>query len=157
MTQPLPGVVGEFKETGRMARALSLEPADIEQTGLPVEAIDNGLTVMIAPVGSLAAVQRIMVDNRALESIARESGAVTVMAFTTETVQPESTAHCRVYAPGAGVGEDPATGSANGPLGFYLVRHRLVENAPVIKIRSEQGFEMKRPSILNIEVSTDPE
>lgn len=157
MTQPLPKVVMEFKDKARLARALSLEQSDIDSTRLPVEAIDNGITVLIAPVASLAAVQRIKIDAGAIEDICLEAGAVTLMAFTTETLKPESSAHCRVYAPGAGVGEDPATGSANGPLGFYLVRHRLVEPADVNRIVSEQGFEMNRPSILNIEVTTDPD
>jgi trans-2,3-dihydro-3-hydroxyanthranilate isomerase len=157
MKQPIPKVIGGFDDLERLAKALSLESTDIASTGLPVEAINNGIAVLIVPVGSLAAVEKIKIDSGAIASVARETGVVTVMAFTTETVQPESTAHCRVYAPGAGVGEDPATGSANGPLGFYMVRHRLVELAPVNNIISEQGFEMNRPSILHIEVASDPE
>jgi trans-2,3-dihydro-3-hydroxyanthranilate isomerase len=51
--------------------------------------------------------------------------------------------------------EDAATGSANGPLGFYLVRHGLVDTAPVTRIISEQGYEMRRPSHLHIEVDFD--
>jgi trans-2,3-dihydro-3-hydroxyanthranilate isomerase len=157
MTQPLPKVVGRLDDVERLAMALSLESSDIISTGLPVEAIDNGIGVLVVPVGSLAAVQRIKIDGRAIESIAREAGTVTVLAFTTETAKAESTAHCRVFAPGAGVGEDPATGSANGPLGFYMVRHRLVEPAQLNRIISEQGFEMNRPSILHIEVANDPQ
>jgi trans-2,3-dihydro-3-hydroxyanthranilate isomerase len=60
-----------------------------------------------------------------------------------------------VFAPAAGVGEDAATGSANGPLGAYLVRHKLVPVQATTKIVSEQGFEMKRPSILHIDVDVD--
>jgi trans-2,3-dihydro-3-hydroxyanthranilate isomerase len=157
MTQPLPRIEGEFKDTRRLAKALSLDVSDIERTGLPAEAINNGITVLIVPVASLDAIRKIKIDTGAIESINSETGAVTVMAFTTETLRQESSAHCRVYAPGAGVGEDPATGSANGPLGFYLVRHRLVQPAPVNRIISEQGFEMKRPSILHIEVTGGPE
>lgn len=157
MTQPLPKVVGRLDDVERVAKALSLESSDIISTGLPVEAIDNGIAVLVVPVGSLAAVQRIKIDGRAIESIACEAGTVTVLAFTTETAKAESTAHCRVFAPGAGVGEDPATGSANGPLGFYMVRHRLVEPAQLNRIISEQGFEMNRPSILHIEVANDPQ
>jgi trans-2,3-dihydro-3-hydroxyanthranilate isomerase len=60
-----------------------------------------------------------------------------------------------VFAPAAGVGEDAATGSANGPLGFYLVRHNLVTVEATTKIVSEQGFEMKRPSLLYIDVDVE--
>ncbi|HSE97531.1 MAG TPA: PhzF family phenazine biosynthesis protein [Blastocatellia bacterium] len=157
MTQPIPEVVGEFKDKERLARALSLDASDIESTGLPVEAINNGITVIIVPVGSLEAVRKIKIDSNALETITREAGAVTLLAFTTVTLRPESSAHCRVYAPGAGVGEDPATGSANGPLGFYLVRHGLINKGEVNNLISEQGFEMNRPSIIQIEITNDRE
>jgi trans-2,3-dihydro-3-hydroxyanthranilate isomerase len=157
MTQPLPVVRGTFADVGRLARALALDAADIEQSGLPVEAIYNGITTTIVPIKSLAAVERIKVDMGALESIGEELGAQTVLMFARETVLPTSTVHCRVFAPGAGVAEDPATGSANGPLGFYLVRHGLVKGEAAGRIVSEQGFEMKRPSLLHIEVEVDPQ
>jgi trans-2,3-dihydro-3-hydroxyanthranilate isomerase len=57
-----------------------------------------------------------------------------------------------MFAEGLGVSEDPATGSAQGPLGAYLVAHELVQAAPTTRIRVEQGFEIGRPSILDIEV-----
>ena len=94
---------------------------------------------------------------RALEDIVKESGAKTILLFTTETSEANSNAHCRVYAPGAGVLEDAATGSANGPLGFYMARHHLIEVKSLTKIISEQGYEMNRPSMLNIELDLDEE
>lgn len=155
MTQPLPVVRGEYSNTHALATALSLDAGHISDTGLPVETIFNGIAVMIVPVGSLAAVKGIKVDSGALEQISREVGASTVLVFTRETLSPASTAHCRVFAPAAGVAEDAATGSANGPLGFYLVRHKLVEAESTTRIVSEQGYEMKRPSLLYIDVSAD--
>jgi trans-2,3-dihydro-3-hydroxyanthranilate isomerase len=155
MTQPLPVVKGTLGDTAALAKALALEPADIESTGLPVEAIYNGITVMIVPVASLAAVKRIKPDTGALERISDQMGAQTVLVFTRETATESGTAHCRVFAPAAGVIEDAATGSANGPLGFYLVRHRVVEVEAVTRVLSEQGFEMHRPSLLHIEVDVD--
>jgi PhzF family phenazine biosynthesis protein len=53
------------------------------------------------------------------------------------------------------VSEDAATGSANGPLGFYLVRHKLVESKATTRIVSEQGYEMNRPSLLYIDVDVE--
>ncbi|HXG65838.1 MAG TPA: PhzF family phenazine biosynthesis protein [Blastocatellia bacterium] len=156
MTQPLPVVKTTFTDIERLARALALRVADIRQTELPVEAIYNGITVLIVPVTSLDAVQRVKVDTGALEAISREVGAETVLVFTRETLRPDSAAHCRVFAPAAGVIEDAATGSANGPFGFYLVRHKLVEAEKIARIISEQGFEMNRPSLLHIEITADP-
>ena len=67
--------------------------------------------------------------------------------FTTHTVEPGSTVHGRMY--GQEIAEDPATGSANGPLGAFLVRHGLSDG---VRIVSEQGFEMGRPSLLYVRV-----
>jgi trans-2,3-dihydro-3-hydroxyanthranilate isomerase len=127
----------------------------IEKTGLPVETIFNGIAVMIVPISGGAAMERIKVNAPALERISNEVGASTVLVFTRDTVLPTSTVHCRVFAPAAGVIEDAATGSANGPLGFYLFRHKLVEPNATIKIVSEQGFEMKRPSLLYIDLDVN--
>jgi trans-2,3-dihydro-3-hydroxyanthranilate isomerase len=56
-----------------------------------------------------------------------------------------------------GAPEDPATGSANGALGAYLVHHRAVEvTEPTTHIVSEQGAEINRPSILYIELALSP-
>ncbi|MFY9608166.1 MAG: PhzF family phenazine biosynthesis protein [Blastocatellia bacterium] len=156
MTQPLPVPKAAYSDIAMLARALSLEVSDIESTGLPVEPIYNGITTMIVPVATRAAVEQIKIDAGALERISLEAGVDTVLALTLETLMPSSTAHCRVFAPAEGILEDAATGSANGPLGFYLVRHKLVKAERITKIVSEQGYEMKRPSLLHIEVETDP-
>jgi trans-2,3-dihydro-3-hydroxyanthranilate isomerase len=157
MTQPLPVVKETISDHATLAAALGIEPAQIEGTGFPAEAIFNGITVVIIPVASLKAVSAIKPDMRAIDRIARRHGADTLMAVTRETINPSSTAHCRVFAPGAGVGEDAATGSANGPLGFYLFRHGLVGPGAdgEVHIVSEQGYEMNRPSTLYIDLSVD--
>jgi trans-2,3-dihydro-3-hydroxyanthranilate isomerase len=83
------------------------------------------------------------------------------MVFTFETERPESTVHVRMFAPLLGVPEDPATGSANGALGAYLVHHASTSSAlcrvipvsePTTRYLSEQGAEMNRPSTLYVEV-----
>ena len=79
------------------------------------------------------------------------------MVFTFETERAESTIHSRMFAPLLGVPEDPATGSANGALGAYLVHHRAVEvTEPTTYIVSEQGAEINRPSTLCIELALSP-
>jgi len=156
MTQPLPEVRGNYSNVDAVAAALSIERSSIEQTGLPIETIFNGLTVMIIPIATREAIGLIKPDVNTLDRISREVGAQTVLAFTRETILPTSSVHCRVFAPAAGVLEDAATGSANGPLGFYLVRHKVVDGSATIKIVSEQGFEMKRPSLLHIDVDVEP-
>ena len=156
MTQPIPVVKTTWADTARLAKALALESSDIESTNLPVEVLFNGIPVMIVPIASMATIQKIKVDMGALEAISHEAGAITVLVFTRETVDAFNDAHCRVFVPDQGIAEDAATGSANGPLGYYFVRHRLLDVQPTTRIVSEQGFEMKRPSILNIELDVEP-
>ena len=75
------------------------------------------------------------------------------MVFTLETERPEATVHVRLFAPLLGVPEDPATGSANGALGAYLVYHQAVPvTEPTTRYLSEQGAEIGRPSTLYVEV-----
>jgi trans-2,3-dihydro-3-hydroxyanthranilate isomerase len=156
MTQPLPVVRSTWADVERLAKALSLDVSEIVSTNLPAQVIFNGIPVLLVPVASLDAVKRIKVDTGALETISAEAGAITVMTFTMETVSANSTVHCRVFVPSQGIAEDAATGSANGPLGAYLVTHELVEVRATTKIISEQGFEMQRPSIIHIEVDFAP-
>lgn len=155
MNQPLPVVKGSVSDIAPLAKALSLDASEIEQTGLPIEIIYNGLTMMVVPVASLATIEKIKVDSGALEQISNDRGAQTVLTFTRETVNPSNSVHCRVFAPAAGVIEDAATGSANGAFASYLVRHRVVDVQPLTTILSEQGFEMNRPSLLHLEVKVD--
>ncbi len=120
MTQPLPVVRGSYSNVAALARALSLDASRIEQTGLPVETIFNGIPVLIVPVETRGDVESIRPDSGALTEISHDAGAATVLVFSRKTLLPASTVHCRVFAPAAGAGEDAATGSANGPLASTL-------------------------------------
>jgi trans-2,3-dihydro-3-hydroxyanthranilate isomerase len=77
------------------------------------------------------------------------------MVFTTVTVEPSATVHARMFAPSIGILEDPATGSASGALGAYLVQNGVVEVAPTTEIIVEQGYEIERPSQIIVQVESD--
>jgi trans-2,3-dihydro-3-hydroxyanthranilate isomerase len=86
--------------------------------------------------------------KRLFERLATEC----LMVSTRETLFRESTVHARMFAPFVGVMEDPATGSAAGALGAYLVKHGLISGDPVAEIIVEQGHEIGRPSTIYVEV-----
>jgi trans-2,3-dihydro-3-hydroxyanthranilate isomerase len=90
-----------------------------------------------------------------MRQVLRETESDCFMIFTRECVQGEGTVHARMFASGLGVVEDPATGSAAGALGAYLVKHGLVEAKPTARILVEQGYEMGRPSAIHVEVDAD--
>ena len=150
MRQPFPRLETETADAAavaRIAEAMGLDASRIAADRSPVAVMNNGLPMMIVPLDSLEAVRSLDPDQRAVARFCEAAGANTVLLFTTETVDAGSTAHCRVYAPGAGVAEDPATGSANGPFGVYLSRYGLVDTD---EIAVEQGYEMGRPSLLRV-------
>ena len=156
MTQARPAFYALLQDLTDIAAGLGLPAAAIAETGLPVQVVSTGLPQMVVPVRSLAEVQRLdpaRFDAALLGQACRALDTEIVLVFTFETERPEATVHVRVFAPLLGVPEDPATGSANGVLGAYLVHHRAVPLAePTTLILSEQGAEMGRPSTLSIEV-----
>ncbi|MEN8007396.1 MAG: PhzF family phenazine biosynthesis protein, partial [Candidatus Krumholzibacteriota bacterium] len=141
-----PVFMGQYFHRGKVARTLGLPEDDIAITGLPCEVISTGLPIHIVPLASLDAMQRIILRNRDADAIARDLGFGDLFVFTCETVQDDTTVHCRMFAPYFGIPEDAASGAATGALVAYLVKHRLVKFSSKVRIISEQGLEMGRPS-----------
>jgi trans-2,3-dihydro-3-hydroxyanthranilate isomerase len=83
------------------------------------------------------------------------SGHVGVLLFSAEAVDPKVAAYSRMFSPIPGVTEDPATGSAAGPLGCYLVRHGLVHRDEMHDMVNLQGVAMGRPSRLHMRITQD--
>jgi trans-2,3-dihydro-3-hydroxyanthranilate isomerase len=121
-----------------------------------VQVVSTGVPQMMVPIRSLEEVQALdasRLNVAALSRACRDVGTDCVMVFTLETERPEANVHVRMFAPLLGVPEDPATGSANGALGAYLVHHRAVPvMVPTTYLVSEQGAELDRPSTLYVEV-----
>jgi trans-2,3-dihydro-3-hydroxyanthranilate isomerase len=160
MTQDRPTflTILDAAQVAELAEGLGLSPQAIVETGLPVQIVSTGVPQMMVPVRSLADVQALDAGRLNVAALGRVCGAVgtdCVMVFTFETEQPESTVHARMFAPLLGVPEDPATGSASGALGAYLVHHRaLPVFEPTTFILIEQGAEIDRPSRLHVEVDS---
>ncbi len=150
-----PVFLGQYFHRSKVARTLGIPESEIAITGLPCEIISTGLPIHIVPVGSLDAVQAISLRRREADAIARDLGFGDLFVFTPETVNPEATVHCRMFAPHFGIPEDPASGAATGSLAAYLIKHRLVRAQDHIEIISEQGLEMGRPSRLFVEADIE--
>lgn len=157
MTQDRPIFHAVLDDVTDLAAGLGLPAEAITETGLPVQVVSTGLPQIMVPLRSLAEVQALEASQLNVAALDRACRAVeseaTVLVFALETERAEATVHVRVFAPLHGVPEDPATGSANGALGAYLVYHRLVPLADsTVYVVSEQGAEMNRPSTLYVEV-----
>ena len=158
MTQDRPSFLAMLEDVGELVAGLGLSPQAITETGLPVQIVSTGIPQMMVPVRSLAEVQRLasdQLDVATLTRVCRAAGTDCVMVFSLETESAEASVHTRMFAPSLGVPEDPATGSANGALGAYLVHHRAVPvTEPTTYLTSAQGLELGRPSRLYVEVGS---
>jgi trans-2,3-dihydro-3-hydroxyanthranilate isomerase len=147
--------IDEAHEQSELARALGLTTEEFDET-LPIQVIATGLPFLAVPIRSLADVGRCKVNAALLTEIYQRAGATGCQVFTRETIEiGEARAHVRMFAPGDNIAEDPATGSAAGALGGYLVYHGA-SNAETIngrvKFVLEQGDFIHRASRINLDV-----
>lgn len=149
MEQPLPEFSPPIEDRAGIAEMLSLEPNAIRDD-LPIQVVSCGVPFLFVPVKSLEAIRRVRFRIDVAEKLKAPSDKTFV--FTMETEFPGSGVHSRMLAPLLGISEDPATGGASGPLGCYLVRHRVLESENELRVVSEQGIEMGRPSFLHIRI-----
>lgn len=129
-----------------ISKALSLEENEIDGE-LPVQEVSTGLPFIIVPLKDLDAVKRAKIDKIRFFELIEKTQAKAILIFCRETYHEENDLSVRVFADYYGVPEDPATGSANGCLNSYLVRHQYFGEKR-IDIRVEQGYEIGRPSLL---------
>jgi trans-2,3-dihydro-3-hydroxyanthranilate isomerase len=157
MTQPLPSFETAF-DAGTLAAPLGLDAHDVV-AHLPAQVITCGVPFVFLPLASRNAVDRVQMDQRGYEAACRRAGTVTrpLFAFTTDRsgAQSEETVYSRMLAPGFGIAEDPATGSASGPLGCYLLQHRVLDAAAARSFVSLQGVAMRRPSRITISIDSE--
>jgi trans-2,3-dihydro-3-hydroxyanthranilate isomerase len=152
------GEIEDSQDQAVIARAVGLGREDLDES-LPFEAVATGNTMLLVPVRSLADLGHCRVNLPMLSEIYERSdsfgGCTGCYAFTRETIEiGEARAHARFFV-GQNIGEDPATGSAAGPLGGYLVHHDAANLDPVegvYKFVIEQGDFINRPSRIGIEV-----
>lgn len=146
-------------EQAEIAMALGLAIEDLDEN-LPIQVISTGLPFLAVPIRSLADLSRCRVNTSSLSEIYTRVGGTGCYAFSRETIEiGEARAHARLFAPADNIAEDPATGSAAGALGAYLVHHDASGADSIdgsVRFVIEQGDFMHRPSRINIEIKGTP-
>ena len=152
MRQPIPIFQPWSGDRAALAASVGLAADDL-RADLPIERGSAGVPFVFIPVASEQALDRAQPEpelGAALHDAESHTGAYLFVAPNAPVVQPVS---ARMFAQGMGIVEDAATGSAAGPLGAYLARHRL---APVddgqTRVTIAQGVQMGRPSRLVVSV-----
>ena len=145
MKQKAPTFAAEL-DAGAIASVLHLDRADIDDR-YPVEEVSTGVPFIIVPLATLDALKKAHVAREEYFKLIEEMDAKMVLMFCPHPRRPDNDLSVRVFADYYGVAEDPATGSANGCLAGYLVKHGYLGEQR-IDIRVEQGHEIGRPSLL---------
>ena len=142
----------ELPDRAGFARALGLEEAEL-LAGQPVRTGSTGNTFLFIPLRDRETVDRARLDVPALLAAQGEGPSLGVFVFAPDPDPGRCEVYSRMFAPHtSGVPEDPATGSASGPLGAYLVERGLVTRTDTVDIVSEQGTRMGRPSFIRIRI-----
>lgn len=150
MSQPRPRFERCRDEPAAVARALGLDAVDLDAS-LPLEIVATGPPYLIVPLASLDALARARLRIDRWEALDTARGGV-MPYFAVRTAAGR--ARCRMFAPMHGIAEDPATGSAAGPLGAYWLAHGLARPGAdgVARLVVEQGVELGRPSRIEVDM-----
>lgn len=144
----LPEMVGHPPPNHQMAAALGIEPEEIGCGVYRPAVYSAGVTFYLVPVRNAAVLSRLRLERRGWSDIF-PLGHNSVYVFTETPDEPENQLAARMFSPGMGVGEDPATGTAAAALIGLLVQQA---NPGQTDLTLRQGYEMGRPSRISIQL-----
>ncbi|MER9934108.1 PhzF family phenazine biosynthesis protein [Mesorhizobium sp. M0088] len=136
----------------KLAASLGLKVADLAVDRAPCQVISTGAGHLLVPVRDRDTIDRIQPDSKALFSALKSVDGEGCYVFSLDPRQAGAHAYARFFNPTVGISEDPATGTAAGPLASHLVTNGLALPG---KIRIEQGTAMGRTSVIQVEVHGD--
>jgi trans-2,3-dihydro-3-hydroxyanthranilate isomerase len=149
MRQLAPEVGREVDDRAAVAAAAGLELQDLVDE-LPIVPVSTGIPHTMVPVRDDEVLRRAVRDERGCADVCAKADAESLYLFA---VRGARDVRARMFDKGATIGEDPATGSAAGPLGAYLAMHGLIETPSSVVVA--QGEQVGRPSFLRVSVDRD--
>ncbi|MGW2094591.1 PhzF family phenazine biosynthesis protein [Promicromonospora sukumoe] len=149
MEQSAPQFLGRVEDRAALAAVLGLGVDDVGSA----EVVSTGAEHLLVPVRSSTAVDAVQPDTAALRALLADAGAEGCYVYTTDVeggadVGTGISAYARFFNPTVGIAEDPATGTAAGPLAAVLVRDGLVRDPARVVV--EQGRALGRPSLITL-------
>ncbi|MFW9938115.1 MAG: PhzF family phenazine biosynthesis protein [Candidatus Thorarchaeota archaeon] len=129
-----------------IAEVLNLNEEDIDGR-FQIQEVSTGIPFIIVPLKSLDAIRRAKLNREKYYELITNTQAKSILMFCPETYDRNNNLNVRVFCEAIGVPEDPATGSGNGCLAAYLVKHEYFGKKS-IDIKVEQGYEIGRKSLL---------
>jgi trans-2,3-dihydro-3-hydroxyanthranilate isomerase len=153
MDQEAPDFRKTVDDLPSLAHALGLRPSDLAADRIPAQVVFTGAPHLMVPLLDRDTVDRVVPASKALLNLLARFGGEGCYVFSLDPRRPQATAYARFFNPTVGIWEDPATGTAAGPLGAHLTVHELATRGVPILI--EQGTAMGRTSLIRVEVGSD--
>ncbi len=157
MTQGKPEFVSTIisERQDEIISALDLNRSELNRK-CPMQIVSTGHSKVMIGINSKKVLNSIKPDFFKLSEISRKIKCNGYFVFTLDSDEDDILAHGRMFAPAIGIHEDPVTGNANGPLGAYLIKHKLVNvEGNKIRFKAKQGEVMGRTGIIEVEVNVD--
>jgi PhzF family phenazine biosynthesis protein len=151
MLQSAPTFGVEERDRATHVRALGLESAAFLDDRYPAQVVATDVAHLLVPV-IREGLDVARPNPERIASFVSAHGAEGCYLFCTSARDPSASADARFFNPGVGIVEDPATGTAAGPLAAYLVKHG-VTSGPWVRIH--QGLHTGRPGRLEVRVADD--
>ena len=124
----------------------------------PVQVVSTGHSKVMIGIKNTEILNKLQPNFYELSKLSHIIQCNGYYVFTVNPLDSNILIHGRMFAPAIGINEDPVTGNANGPLGAYLVHHKLIAcNDSVFTFKAKQGEAINRPGIIEVEVDIENE
>ena len=137
----------QVTDLARLATSLGITPADLATDRVPCQVVSTGVAHLLVPIRNREAVDRIRPNGDELRTVLATVGAEGCYAFSLEPQHNDAAAYARFFNPTVGISEDPATGTAAGPLAAQLVSRGLVHPG---RMTIQQGTALGRTSLIEV-------
>ena len=146
ISTPLPQFLTTTLDRDDVAAALKIPPGEISGKNR-IMPVNTGLTTLIVPLVSLDTLLALRPDQKNLKEFCIRNGIELILVFSDEVSLKDNSYRTRVFAPVFGYLEDPATGSGNAALGYYMLNTNIWDGH---MLRIEQGRSREHPSIIRL-------
>jgi trans-2,3-dihydro-3-hydroxyanthranilate isomerase len=144
-------VFGTVHNPAKIVPIINLCVDEIDEN-FPIQNVSTGIEFMLIPLKKLQSIKTASTNLNNYNEYFKGGKPKPLFLFCPQTYEKANQLNCRMFADIFGIPEDPATGSANGCLAAYLVKHRYF-NSDSVNIKVEQGYEIGRKSILWLQSS----
>ena len=146
------GEIIQGQERKQLLEALNISEDDLIKD-YKIQIVSTGHSKVMIGIKNKELLDLLKPNYQSLTKLSEEIKCNGYYVFTMNSSDNECLINGRMFAPAVGINEDPVTGNANGPLGAYLIHHKLIEhNGEVYKFKATQGEAMKRAGVIEVEV-----